>query len=162
MEILAMPGTKKYRPSLTPTQISNIIELCKHQEPISPEAFSIIAVLAPFYTKISLGGVTASHNTKQARAKTPSELLDSLGGFDGIDNHAGSGTNLGLSNPHYWAECYDKSLNPDAKLTAKELEGCNEHRYLNDMMSAEEVKAFETGSGIVTSTGANTNPIGEL
>lgn len=142
-------ATKKYRPSLTMTQIATILNLAKSQSPISPEALSIIATLAPFYTKVEVGSVAPAYIAKPAHS--PISLLASLGGDSSTCTNE-SITNLSSSNAHYWEQCYNKLLeannNPDIVLTNEELNAADEYKYLNNLMTSEELINFENGFNI--------------
>lgn len=137
-----MSGTKKYRPSLTMTQITTLIELCKNQQPMSPNIMDVLSVLAPYYTKIQLGTVQPNH-TVSNKPKTPADLLTELGCNDSTGE---SYISTNMSKAHYWEQCYNKLLTngPDL-LTAEELAGAQEHRYLNNLMTPEEVAEFDAG-----------------
>ena len=128
--------TKKYRPSLTSTQISILIELCKAQSPMSPEVREIIGILAPYYTKIQVGAITSSHTTTR---RSPIDLLIDLG-----EDNAPSQPNL--NRAVYWQQCYEK-LQAQTKdnLTPSELESAYEHMYLHNLFSDEEKSLFEQG-----------------
>lgn len=136
--------TKKYRPSLTPTQISVIIDLCKAQNPISPEAMDIIATLAPYYTKIQVGAVTNSHTVQPRKAKSPFDLLTELG----ADPINPSATDTTMSKPHYWQKCYEKYLQEEDKtnLTNQEIEAVYEHMYLHNLFTDTQKQLFEANN----------------
>lgn len=136
---------KKYRPSLSIPQLNTIIELAKNQSPMAPDTAEVLGVLIPYVAKINLAAVSPSY-TMQAK-KTPLDLLDELGGLEGSDYNQAS--NTAISKPHYWKECYDKYKNDPEPCTFPELEAVNEHRYLNNLMTPEEVTEFEKGNTLV-------------
>jgi hypothetical protein len=138
-----MTAKQKYRPSLTEAMILHCIDLAKNESPISPESIQLLGVLAPFHAKIANEAKLPAYSTQ--RKKTVTEMLADLGGLESADNYAGSGTNTDLSNPHYWAECYEKAEESGINaLTVREHRGYNEHRYLNELMTPEEVAIFES------------------
>lgn len=46
----------------------------------------------------------------------------------------------------YWYECYAKYLQNPVSCTLDEIDAANEHKYLNDLMTPLELKAFEARS----------------
>lgn len=141
-----MPGTKKYRPSLTLTQINHITSLCRSESPVSPNSIQLLAYLASYTIKANAGLVSSSHDALSLTAKSPSDLLAELGG-EITDSTSYIPTDL--SQPHYWQQCYEKWSATPGQCTEAEVEAANEHRYLNDMMSPEEVAEFDSkASGI--------------
>lgn len=143
---------QKYRPSLSIPQLNTIIELAKNQSPMAPDTAEVLGVLIPYVAKINLAAVSPSY-TMQAK-KTPLDLLDELGGLEGSDYNQAS--NTAISKPHYWKECYDKYIDTPKLCTLEELEAVNEHRYLNNLMTPEEVTEFEKGNTLI---GLNIPPI---
>lgn len=121
--------TLKYRPVLTSNQISHLISLCKKD--LSNDSLSVIAVLAPFKTKIENHGIMPAYVIQNK----PS-LLESLG-FENDNNFSN------LSREESTQKAYDRWLqNPDS-CNVDELTMVQEHRYLNELMTSEESQDFE-------------------
>jgi hypothetical protein len=132
-----MKAITKYRPSLTAENIQWIVETAKTSSPLTAEAYSVIAVLDPFLTKINNSSITPAY---KINTKAKANSLESLG--EGAESKiaVAAGT---VSKTEYWKTCYDKyKLYPN---TCSITEICNaqEHRYLNDMMDKEEMAEFE-------------------
>ncbi len=128
----------KYRPALTTMQILTILDLAR-TAPITEDKMSVISTLAPILAKIQVGAIApayVTHQGKRSIAKTPEQLLEELGG-------SLQDLPLDLSDPHYWAKCYDKHCAFPATCTKEEVAAAQEHMYLNDLMSEEEIQKFE-------------------
>jgi len=124
----------KYRPVLTATQIQKILALAKTEIPLSIESISIISTLAPFAAKIENAGIVAAYSTSPAKPKVGS--LESLGG-------TASPVDDTLSKEEYWELCHSKYNSQPENCSLAEIEGAQEYRYLNGLMSAEEAITFE-------------------
>lgn len=146
-------GSAKYRPVLTAAQITHILTLAKTESPMSQMSLSVIASLASFQAKIDNAAITAAYVTSPTVSKTS---LEALGGVpatasDSLPNTChGYNTSPNVSNTYeskesYWAACYEKYSISPASCTLQEIEAAREHKYLNGLMTEEEVKAFERG-----------------
>lgn len=119
--------TQKYRPCLTPSQISHVLSLCKKE--LSDVSMSVISVLAPFKAKIENNGIAPAYVTESNKLRT---------GF----------TQLGeleeLLTPHQLRrKAFEKwTENPDA-CSVDELELVQTYRFENDLMGEEEAAEFE-------------------
>lgn len=124
----------KYRPSLTAAQIEQIIHLSK-QDISNPLNLSLITVLAPFKAKIDNEGLVPAYS-----ATPRSSLLEQLSSNledDKVSLEAGD-------KEAYWEQCYLKMQKLGiTSCSLAEIQAANEYRYLNDLMSEEEVAAFE-------------------
>ena len=137
-----MAKIKKHRPSLSVVQIERILTLCKSQSIMTTEDYSLVATLAPFLVKIE-NGTSASNCQVAANASTKANDISFLTGIA----HTGSDNELNnLTKEDYWEQCYNRWLINPALLSLKEIQASNEHRYLNSLMTPEEVTVFETNS----------------
>lgn len=134
-----MRAITKYRPSLTAENIQWIVEKAKTTSPLTPEAYSVIAVLDPFLTKIANSSITPAYSIA-AKAKAKANSLESLGEGAASSEAVAAGT---VSKTEYWAQCYQKYISNPSSCTLTEIANAQEHRYLNDMMSPEEIAVFE-------------------
>jgi len=139
--------TQRYRPSLTAVQIAWIVTKAKTELPISDTAFSVIASLDPFLTKIANRSITPSYVVSN---KPLANSLEALGAASEIGNTYNPSNNLanslireGVTKEQLWEECYKKYMASPASCTLTEIECAQEHRYLNDLMTEEEIAAFE-------------------
>ena len=164
-----MKNSPKYRPSLTIEEIKHIKDLAANSIPLCSISISLIAKLNVLIAKVEGGIVTPAYIPAIQKPAIPLVTLESLGAgvepeadSDPIESESKSesssfltvaATVAAISNPisntiskeDYWEQCYNKySYNPSS-CTAKELEGVLEYKYLNNLMSIEEVKAFESG-----------------
>ncbi len=131
--------TKKYRPVLSGCSIDHIVALCKRETPISSESIEVLGVLAPFQAKIGANAIAEAYST------TPKlSLAEKLG--LGIANPASTKVLAipTVSKEEYWAQCYKVWADDPAKLSLSEIQAAQEHMYINDLMSAEELIAFES------------------
>jgi hypothetical protein len=131
---------KKYRPVLSAAQIEHILNLCRfdiiHAAQLPDgdieTSSSIISVLSPFQAKIENAGISPAYTT------TPKpSMLEQLG--------AVPITPTTRDNETYWHKCYIKMQESPNLCTLQEIAAAKEHMYLNDLMSEEEVEAFERG-----------------
>jgi len=130
-----MTKIPKYRPVLTAEQITYILYMCRIQEPLTEEAMSIIISLGPFKAKIDDRGIQAAYVAGNApKASIPANAPTSVAPYNP----------MGKTKEEVWEECYNKwNTEGSSACSLREIEGANEHRYLNDLMSAEEVAAFD-------------------
>jgi hypothetical protein len=159
-----MPATKhKYRPAFSEEEVealatilleAYLIDIKKpsylpDQPANSKRAFSpemrlthhrLIGKINTLRSKIANNALSPAYSISKAMdAKV--ETLKSLGApADQIAQLDGTAT-----KEDYWARCYDKYITADTylSLTISELEAAQEHRYLNDLMTAEEMVAHE-------------------
>lgn len=140
----------KYRPVLTAAQIVHILALAKLESPLSDLSISVISTLAPFQAKIENSGILPAYTAVPPKPST----LESLGGsmlgrsINGMDASLVLLDEIGLrktdkSKEEYWARCYAKYCLEPTICSLEEIQAATEHKYLNDLMSPEEVAAFE-------------------
>lgn len=118
-----MSAQVKFRPSLTASQISYLLELLATKT--DSEANEIKSSLHKFHLKAKHGIISASHV-----ATSPVSLTASLG-FGEED-----------TTPEALYEIWKDSPNV---LTAAQLSKVQHFRYINDLMSPTEEAAFECG-----------------
>ena len=138
----------KYRPVLTASQITYLLEIAKNSIAISygddSDALSIITTLAPFKAKIDNGATNPAYITKSVLPKQVISIAD-LGGTTDSETYIErlSPTACATSKGERWALAHAKFCISPAACTLEEIKGAKEHMYLNDLMSAEEMQAFE-------------------
>ena len=145
--------TKKYRPSLTKTQIEQIIALCKVDG--STHSLDVLRALAPFYAKIQHSAIKEAHtvqpkqsvyellgmDTPQAtvtstqETNTASEIKEATADTIDINDY--------VTNADYWLACYTKYEADKVSCTVQEIEAAKEHMYLNDLMTPEQEEEWE-------------------
>lgn len=128
-------SSPKYRPVLTAAQILHILTLAKTESPdISDMSISLISSLAPFQAKIENAGIQAAYTTSPRVS-----LLDSIGGA--------SSESIPVDRPllkeDYWEACYNKFLATPIACSLEEIAGAQEHKYLHQLMTPEELAKFE-------------------
>ena len=127
----------KYRPVLPAKLIKHALKLAKLEQPISQESIELIGILAPFEAKIAAQAITPAYTTSSQES-----LLSSLGGEEETQRAQS------LSKEAYWAACYDKYTKHREECSLEEIQAAREHMYLHDLMSAEELEAFEQGASL--------------
>lgn len=134
----------KYRPVLTATQILKVLELAKKEVPISSDSFSLISTLSVFAAKIENQAITPAYIEEPPALKV--STLEALGGTLCADASIGVTEQLpeGMSKEAVWAVSYSKYKLDAASCSLQEIQEAQEHMYLNDMMTAEEILAFES------------------
>jgi len=158
-----MTALNKYRPSLTAKQIQHIVSLAKREQPISNNSLSLLSVLSPFLAKIENAGIMPAYTlapTTHSKASLASSAftLSSLG-LDSLDKVMEASKlsiapnseladsrpleDASLSKQEQWEACFIKYVEDIDACTLPELQGAQEWRYLNDLMSPEEMAAFE-------------------
>lgn len=136
MNAIKQQATKaKYRPVLTAPQILHILNLAKSEVPLSDISYSIISTLASFQAKIENNGINPAYTAKPQKVST----LESLGGV--IPN---STDGLEYTKEQYWASCYSKFCIDPISCSLEEISAATEHKYVNDLMTAEEIEVFES------------------
>jgi len=121
----------KYRPVLTPTQITHIINLCKLESPLSNESISVLNSLVTIKAKIDNSLLIPAYSLD-----TPQSQLEDLGDTATL-------ATITSTKEEAWEIAYEKySLDP-ISCNLIEIQGAHEWMYLNDLMSAVEVEAFE-------------------
>jgi len=129
---------KKYRPVLTGGMIEHILSLCKKETPISSESISVIGVLAPFQAKIQNDAIAEAYTVAP-----PKPSLEESLGLEVPATTPSSSTPPRVSKEEYWHLCHTKyTLSPES-CTLTEIQAAREHAYLHELMSPEEVEAFE-------------------
>jgi hypothetical protein len=121
----------KYRPSLSEEEVQYILLKAKEDyiatdSPISLAVVNKFSVLA---TKIANNAITPSHVEKPKVS-----LIESLGGTQ---------PSLQVTKEEYWAQCYAKYELDSTSCTVAEIKAAQEHRYLNDLMTPDEVARHE-------------------
>ena len=141
MTTAATTAKTKYRPSLTVEQIRQILNLARLENPISNVSISIIATLTPVLAKIEVGTLTASY---VPAAPAPSlTMLEAIGAASSDSTIAPS--HAAISKETYWEACYQKLIATPLECSIEEIEAAREHKYLNDLMTPEEIVEFEAG-----------------
>ena len=137
----------KYRPSLTAIQVSYIVATFKASQPMTEEAYSIIATLDPFLTKIGNSSIAPSHI---AQNKPVANSLDALGAYTDVSKLPIPIDSNETINPadysdkvSYWEACYTKYTASPASCSLIEITNAQEYKYLEGLMTEEEVVAFE-------------------
>ena len=146
-------STQKFRPVLSPKEIEHIVLLCKREQPApSSASMKLLTKLAPMLTKIEIGAVKPAYTLTEH-----ADLLTTLGGIAAAPSpsykapallveQAEKGTihsSAYSTKEEYWEACYQKfSMNPTACSLA-ELLASDEWRYLHELMTEEEARAFE-------------------
>ena len=140
-----MTKQTKYRPVLPAKLIKHALKLAKLEQPISQESIELIGILAPFEAKIAAQAITPAYTTSSQES-----LLSSLGGEgeEGTQRTQGTQGTQSLSKEAYWAACYDKYTKHREECSLEEIQAAREHMYLHDLMSAEELEAFEQGASL--------------
>lgn len=124
----------KYRPVLTASEILKILELAKTESPMSDISYSLVSKLSAFQAKIENDGVSPAYTPKPAK---PSILESLEGTLD--DNNLHNQT-----KEEYWKECYIKWTEWPQACSLNVIRASDEHRYLNDLMSPEEILTHES------------------
>ena len=122
-----MNTNARHRISLTRLEIAKLIELASTEQPLSTESIHLLSKLNVFISKID--------NKAIAAAYIPAARKDTLEALGEIP--------AGKSKEQVWEECYTKYIADPTSCNAVELECAMEHRYLNDLMTPEEIVAFE-------------------
>lgn len=142
-------ATTKYRPVLTATQIEYILVLAKSESPLTATGISLLSTLAPFQAKIANAGITPAYTTTP---RVSALSLEALGGvatnnFTGVVRSATNGNDQDnyLTKAEIWEAAYIKYTANPASCSLQEIRDSQEHAYLNDLMSSEELAAFESG-----------------
>ena len=133
----------KYRPSLTEEQLLHIVTLAKCENPLSLTSIQLVSQLAPYVAKIEAGSLVPSYVPSQHKpvSKTQS-ILESLG-HDCTPETEEEKFQASLVKEDLWELAYEKYKENPSSCTSLELTYAQEHRYLNDLMSPEEVKEWE-------------------
>lgn len=130
--------TPKYRPSLTASQLTYILQLAKNDyaQLASQQALDLISILHPFLAKIEVGAVAVSHTATPIKRDS---FETAITYNKSVSNYPAEFT----SKEEYWGHCYDLYANATPNLTIAELQAAKEHMYLNDMMTEEEIAEYE-------------------
>jgi hypothetical protein len=129
----------KYRPVLTLEQMKHIISLAKATP--NEDSISVISTLYPYIAKAEMQAIVPAYTIKEK------PTLETKLGFSHEEITAITGNHNHISEAMdkevYWKLAYEKWLaNPDS-CTTDELLAANEHRYLHDLMTPEEMVEFE-------------------
>ena len=127
-------STPKYRPVLTAADIGHILYLAKMEAPISSASVRILGILAPFQAKIENAGIKPAYVEKPYKAKVNS--LESLG--------FSKPAIVDMPKEVYWEASYNKYKGSHSNCSLEEIRAAQEHMYLNDLMSPEELFTFES------------------
>ena len=140
-----MTKIKKYRPSLTEQQLRYIVSLAKKEVPLTELSYSVIQVLDTYLYKLGNNSIVPSSSYV---LKPVANSLDSLGAHSSTP---GSTPGANTLDPEaypdkvaYWEACYTKYITSGAdSCNLTEITNAQEHRYLEGLMSEEEIAAFE-------------------
>ena len=136
---------QKYRPVLTAGQIEHILYLAKSESPMTQAAMTIIATLSPFQAKIENAGIAAAYTMQDPKPKVNS--LESLGGL-ASSKVLTTEPDACETKEEFWELCYEKYMANPAICSLDVIKGAQEHKYLNDLMTAEELSDFEAAMNI--------------
>ena len=125
----------KYRPSIKLSLISHIIDLAKSESPLSTASIELIGLLAPFLAKAEAGALQANPTPVIRVPKV--DILESLGGeaIPAIPARAGD-----LNGNECWILYKDEPTHCSLKVIDIALD----YAYTNDLMTSEEVIAYES------------------
>lgn len=136
---MAKSSTPKYRPVLSAQLILHMLDLAKAD--MSAASIELIGILAPFKAKIDNLSIAPAYNTKPKQSLEDSLGMDTGTVIEGEYELDGVSYNF---KEDYWKACFDKLTEKGPKfLSIVELNAANEHRYLQGLMTEEEVKVFE-------------------
>jgi hypothetical protein len=146
----AKPPITKYRPVLSALQIDKILTLCKAEVPMEDITITLIANLSIFKAKIDNAAITPAYKVQPQL--TSSDVLESLGG-SALANSLESlpampsvsiiSTDT-VTKEEYWLQCYNKYIQSPTYCSLEEIAASNEHKYLHNLMTPEEVTIFES------------------
>ena len=133
-------GKARFRPPLTIYEIKHIISLCKNETPISDLSISLVSKLAGKIAKIENNGAVPSYEI----VDPPPTVLENLGGTSIKGN-----SSKPFSKEQWWEVCYNKveKYGKDS-CTLDDIQGWEEWRYKEDLMSPDEVVIFEERIGL--------------
>lgn len=136
-KILSLPteaNRQKYRPVFSASLLQHIEVLARtdYMKNNSAKSLAIVGIVSPFLAKIEAGAINPAYTES---GKT--SLLESLGA------PAPENSKPEQSKEKYWKACYEKVIADPLSATIVEINAANEHRYLNGLMSIEEVQEFE-------------------
>lgn len=143
----------KYRPSLTAAQLTRLEALLKEQASspnfsgFSATDLELLTILGKLTAKIQAGVQTAAYVAApaQTEAEKQQSTLASLGGANLSEAEVRVSTVAGYdTKEEYWAACYAKYSQSVASCNPQEIEAAMEHMYLEELMTPEQVTAWES------------------
>lgn len=125
---------QKYRPVFSGAQLSHMYQIAKadYIQNSSQESFSVLGILSPFLAKVEAGAIIPAYVSSERVS-----ILESLGG---------TSVETVMTKEQYWEACYTKYLSFPNDCSIKEIGAAKEWKYLNGLMSEEELEAFEFNS----------------
>jgi len=128
----------RHRISLTRSDIILLIEsIHESKNPLAADNINMLSKLNVFLSKIDNKVIAASYMP----APPAPSLLESIGVVDTSANISIKADKK--SKEQVWEDCYNKYLSNPTACNAMELECAQEHKYLNELMSQEEIATFE-------------------
>lgn len=149
---LTKQQVQKFRPVLPAYLITHIIALAKQDVVAGSTSLSsieLISILAPFAAKIENAGITAAYTTAPPKKSLEESLGMSVSTPAPAQELQATATHYMLDGAYfvnkeeYWEACYHKFLNSPSSCTLQELQAAREHKYLEGLMSPEEMVEFE-------------------
>ncbi len=137
---------QKFRPSLSASCIQYLVNLLIHTPDNTEERKEALTKLKPFLAKIEVGGIIPAYSvsTISQKEKNKANLLESLGGTE-VNSAVDQLADLQRrTTREYWKACYNKWLSDPNSLTAHEKHCADEYRYLEGLMTPEEIAEFES------------------
>ena len=127
-------STPKYRPSLAPEEVTYLTSILRKEfiETDSSLAVTLLQKFSVLETKIANNAIIPSHTEKPKVS-----LIEQLGGKQ---------PSMQDTKEEYWAACYAKYKLDRDSCSLQEINAAKEHMYLNDLMSPEEIEAFENSN----------------
>lgn len=129
---MSNPSNHKYRPVLTQDQITHILSLCRKD--MSDASIQLMSVLAPFEYKIRNQAITPAYT------QTPKESLADMMGLEPTPPIP----SIRSLDPKALYEVWVND--PSFPFTPSDLRIIREYRYVNDLMTFEEERAYETNA----------------
>jgi hypothetical protein len=138
-------NTIKYRPVLTAKDILHILGLAKTEVPLTTASINVIQKLSVFQTKIENSAILPAYSSiRESKAERDTDLLNSLGCNLTNSTTMTLDSNLHDTKEQYWKASFIKYSQDKKACSLDELHAAQEHRYLNDLMTAEEESVHES------------------